>query len=334
MKNQKNCSKDDFRIDSRKLAEYLDRSDFGAVADDDYRQVFAPFSYFGGKRLNVEVVWKRFGASAPNYIEPFCGGAAIFFGRPPNPGGERRRELINDEYCQLINAYRTIKYGDPAEVAEVSAETYFEDDLIAWNRHLISNRFVLREAIRQNVRHYDLELGARWIWLNRGWIGGSACDPKVNVKNKMIRSHIAGWYENSAERLYQQLKKRLANTQIFNGGYSRAIKSATQTTKFKFSAVFLDPPYSTDYCSRSYAYQSTTVAWEAFEMALRLGADPRFRIAYCGYMSVFGKYFAAASWEAVPCRNMGGFGNQSASGRGRRNAKDEYIWFSPGCLKP
>lgn len=334
MKNQKNCSKDDFRIDSRKLAAYLDRPDFGAVADDDYRQVFVPFSYFGGKRLNVEPVWERFGSDVPNYIEPFCGGAAIFFGRPPNSGGGRRRELINDEYCQLINAYRTIKYGDPAAIAEISAEPYFEDDLIAWNRHLISNRFVLRKAIRKNVRYYDPELGARWIWLNRGWIGAGACDPGTNVDSKMIQAHIAAWYRNSAEELYRRLKTRLTDTQIFNGGYVRAIKSRTQTTKFKVTAIFIDPPYSTDYCSRSYDYQSTTVAWEAFEKALELGINPQFRIAYCGYMSIFGERFAAAGWEAVKCRTLGGFGNQGKPGRGRRNSRDEYIWFSPYCLKP
>ena len=38
----------------------------------------SPFPYFGGKRTVAADVWRRLGAPA-QYIEPFCGGAAVFF---------------------------------------------------------------------------------------------------------------------------------------------------------------------------------------------------------------------------------------------------------------
>lgn len=184
------------------------------------------------------------------------------------------------------------------------------------------------------MRYYDLELAGRWIWLTRGWIGAGACDAAINVKSKIPRSRIAGWYGNSPISHFRALKSRLAETQLSAGGYDRALVSFTQTENFGMTAVFFDPPYPPGFCSKTYAYQSQTVAWESFETALRLGDNPAFRVAYCGYKSIFGRHFATAGWEAVPCRNLGGFGNQAKDGRGRINRRDEFIWFSPFCLKP
>ena len=77
----------------RHLSDDLCRPDFEAADAADYRQIFAPFSYAGGKRLNVIPVWRRLGIDVANYTEAFMGGGAIFFGRPPNASGRRRREL-------------------------------------------------------------------------------------------------------------------------------------------------------------------------------------------------------------------------------------------------
>lgn len=317
----------------RRLLDYLNRPDFGAVTDNDYDQVFAPFSYAGGKRLNVMPVWSRFGVDVANYIEPFMGGGAIFFGRPPNTSGKRRRELINDECSLLINAYRAMKYAEPEDLAEICLEPYFESDLIGWNRELIRNRFILRGKILEDVRYFDPELAGRWVWVNRGWIGGGACDPNINVDAKMIRSWIAGWHNGSANEHFLKLKRRFSETQTFCGGYERAIDSFTQTGAFGTVAMLMDPPYSPDFCSKNYVHQLRTVAWEAFERALEMGKNPNYRIGYCGYKRVFGARFAAAGWEEVKCLTLGGFGNLAEGGRGRSNSRDEYIWFSPHCLK-
>lgn len=204
---------------------------------------------------------------------------------------------------------------------------------MAWDVALIKNRFVLRRSLQTDPKFFDLELGVRWIWQNRGWIGGGAGNPKANVRRKMVKARIASWKLGSAELLFAYLKDRLKDTQIFNHGYMRALSSKTQTTAFGITAVFMDPPYPTNFCSETYAFRSHTVAYEAFETALKLGRDPRFRIAYCGYGRIFGAIFAAEGWEQIPCVNSTGYSNQAANGRGRDNRKDEFIWFSPHCLK-
>ena len=192
----------------------------------------------------------------------------------------------------------------------------------------------LRCAIGKDPFYKDELLGSRWIWQNRGWIAGGACDPAITVNSKMPRSRIAGWYLNSATGLYKRLKGRLKNTQIYCGGFERAITSHTQTTAFRFTAIFMDPPYPKDFCNWPYPSQRSTAAWEAFDMAIKLGRDHRFRIAFCGYGRIFAALFEKEGWEMVRCLNQVGYSNQGKAGRGKDNRSDEFIWFSPGCLRP
>ena len=51
----------------------------------------APFPYFGGKALAAETVWRVFG-DVDNYVEPFCGSAAMLLSAPEG----KRVETIND----------------------------------------------------------------------------------------------------------------------------------------------------------------------------------------------------------------------------------------------
>ena len=44
-------------------------------------QLVAPFPWFGGKRTIASDVWKNFG-EVRNYVEPFCGSAAMLLGAP------------------------------------------------------------------------------------------------------------------------------------------------------------------------------------------------------------------------------------------------------------
>ncbi len=199
---------------------------------------------------------------------------------------------------------------------------------------MIENAERLRSAISKDPKYKDELLGSRWIWQNRGWIAGGACDPAITVNSKMPRSRIAGWHMNSATRLFETLKARLKNTQIYCGGFERAISSGTQTTHFLVTAIFIDPPYPAGFCSWPYPSQRNSAAWEAFEIAIKLGRDPSFRIAFCGYGRIFAALFEKEGWEMVRCLNQGGYSNQGTAGRGKDNRNDEYIWFSPGCLRP
>ncbi|MBK9528094.1 MAG: hypothetical protein IPO41_07170 [Acidobacteria bacterium] len=94
---------------------------------------------------------------------------------------------------------------------------------------MIENAERLRSAISKDPKYKDELLGSRWIWQNRGWIAGGACDPAITVNSKMP-SRIAGWHMNSATRLFETLKARLKKYPDLLRGFERAISSGTQTT--------------------------------------------------------------------------------------------------------
>ena len=73
----------------------------------------APFPYFGGKKAVALDIWRYFG-EVRNYVEPFCGSAAVFLVRPAPVVGS---ETLNDYSCALVNAWRAIQQK-PEELVE------------------------------------------------------------------------------------------------------------------------------------------------------------------------------------------------------------------------
>ena len=72
----------------------------------------APFPYFGGKSRACAQVWAAFG-EVKNYVEPFCGSAAMLLGAPEG----QRVETINDADGFVANFWRSVSKDDAA-VAE------------------------------------------------------------------------------------------------------------------------------------------------------------------------------------------------------------------------
>ena len=73
----------------------------------------APFPYMGGKSRVAADVWARFG-DVPNFVEPFCGSAAVLFKRPVEHEWWERIETVNDYDGMVANFWRVqiVKYAD------------------------------------------------------------------------------------------------------------------------------------------------------------------------------------------------------------------------------
>jgi len=86
------------------------------------RELKAPFQYYGGKNrlasIIVEMIPKHL-----MYVEPFAGGAAVFF-RKPNPDIERYHEVLNDHNEYLSTFYRVLRDDTDALVRAVSLTPY------------------------------------------------------------------------------------------------------------------------------------------------------------------------------------------------------------------
>jgi hypothetical protein len=127
------------------------------------------------------------------------------------------------------------------------------------------------------------------------------------------------------------LSDRLRRARVCCGDWQR-ILGPSPTSCIGVTAVFLDPPYSAG-AQRDpsiYNHDSLEVGADVARWALANGANPRLRIALCGYE---GEHKMPRAWICVPWKANGGYGNQS-HGTGRSNAGRERIWFSPHCLRP
>ena len=153
-----------------------------------------PFPYFGGKSKIAETVWTFLG-DAPNYIEPFCGSAAVLLGRPTKP----RTETINDIDGLLVNALRALQYN-PDETAYWADYPVTEIDYNARHAWLRDQRLMVTESLKNDPMYHDTKMAGWWIWGANLKIGGPWChdtnkeiphlgDPGTGV-NRMTLPHL------------------------------------------------------------------------------------------------------------------------------------------------
>lgn len=129
----------------------------------------APFPWFGGKSGAAELVWQAFGAVA-NYVEPFCGSAAMLLGAPDG----KRTCTINDADGHVANFWRAI-IADPEEVARLANWPVNEVDLFARHSWLVRQSAALLDKLHGDPDYYDAKIAAYWCWGACAWIGSGWC---------------------------------------------------------------------------------------------------------------------------------------------------------------
>lgn len=130
----------------------------------------APFPWFGGKRRVADVVWRAFGPSINNYVEPFAGSLAVLLARP---GGAGKIETVNDRDRYLANFWRAVS-ADPEAVARHADWPVNEADLHARHKWLV-NQPEFREAMHTDPDFFDVKIAGWWVWGLCCWIGGGWC---------------------------------------------------------------------------------------------------------------------------------------------------------------
>lgn len=313
----------------------------------------APFPWFGGKSKVADLVWSRFG-NVPNYVEPFAGSLAVLLGRPHEP----HTETVNDLDCLLVNFWRSVS-ADPESVADYADMPPNEAELSARHIWLIANKTAICERSQADVDYYDVRAAGYWVygicsWIGSGWCSGEGpwtSDGKRLVKlgdagrgvnrklphlgdagrgvNRQL-PHLGDAGMGGIYDWFDALRTRLRRVRVACGDWRR-VTGDSVTVKHGMTGIFLDPPYA-DTANRAnvYAHDSSSVAHEVRAWAVENGSNPKLRIALCGYE---GEHGMPDTWECVPWKARGGYGSQSADGRGRENCARERIWFSPACLK-
>jgi DNA adenine methylase len=298
----------------------------------------APFPWFGGKSSVAEAIWRRLG-SPKQYIEPFCGSAAILLAAP-SPAS---LEVIGDANCYIANFWRSLKL-QPDAVIEAQDYPVSHIDLFARHRWLTEPARVetLRDALLDPEWPGDAKIAGWWLWGQCCWIGSGWCDPARGQRGKGsaggdglgqiphtanagmgVQAVTLGKIPHASDAgrgaaaWLRELADRLARVRIVHGDWSRCLNHHYGDTE---TAVFLDPPYRA--FEKLYSDNGAPSTPVADDVAAWAREHAHLRVALCGHR---GDY-TMPGWSAMEWSR----GRLTYGGKNTTDA--ECIWFSPGCL--
>ena len=182
---------------------------------DQWRPLKSLLRYVGGKSKLAEQIVERI-PSHLAYVEPFAGGAWVFFRKRPS-----KVEILNDLDGELINFWRVIQ-NHPEE-------------FLHWCQKMLPAREMFEaERGRSAAGLTDIQGAARYYYLQRLAFGGG-----MSPLNFGISSVRPPAFHPAALRMtLLEIQKRLQRVLIENLEACNALKYDRASTFF-----YLDPPY-------------------------------------------------------------------------------------------
>lgn len=183
------------------------------------RSLRTPISYYGGKQKLASTILSCV-PEHTSYIEPFLGGAAIFFAKEPAD-----IEVLNDTNSELINFYRVCK-------------NRFHDlqNLVAATLH--SRRQHEDARLIYSAPHLHDEVRRAWaVWVLCAQSFSSKMDGPYGYDK--TRNTTTSKITNKREAFTEQLAVRLQNAQIECSDALYIIQSRDNDNAF----FYCDPPY-------------------------------------------------------------------------------------------
>lgn len=189
-----------------------------------------PITYYGGKQKLVPYILPRI-PQHTCYVEPFAGGAAIFFAKEPS-----EIEVLNDTNKELINFYRVIQ-NDFVSLEKEIRITLHSRDLHRKAMVINANPDMFSEVKRAwavwvlSSQSFCAQLDSNWGY-----------DKAENRTTKLIQA--------KKERFTEELAIRLQNVQIEATDALYVITS--RDTEHSF--FYCDPPYYNSDCGHYDGY--------------------------------------------------------------------------------
>ena len=303
----------------------------------------APFPYFGGKRTIAETVWRAFGRPK-QYIEPFCGSAAVLL----SAHEPASLEVIGDANGFIANFWRAV-VAQAEEVARWADYPVSHVDLGARHVWMMGERGRIGAQLADPHWPGDAEIAGWWLWGQCAWIGSGWCDwtgkvphvsnagmgiqatgqvPHVGNAGRGIQAtgkvpHVSdagrGAYDpwtssgRVAMRWLRELADRMERVRVVHGDWDRCLNNHYGA---ELTAIFLDPPYKT--YEKLYGVSDPVAA----ECEAWAKDNAGLRVALCGHR---GDYdlpgWTEHDWERGQLTYNGG-----------TTTAQECVWFSPACL--
>ena len=177
-----------------------------------------PLTYYGGKQQLAATILKLI-PEHKLYVEPFVGGAAIFFAKEPS-----ECEIINDTNGELINFYEVLKRDFSALQSEIEVSLH--------SRRLHHDA----EVIYANPHMFSRIKRAWAVWMLANCSYGSMLDGTFGYDRK---GKYSLRLKNKREAFGVECGARLQNTQIECCDALRIINSRDTQESF----FYCDPPY-------------------------------------------------------------------------------------------
>ncbi len=217
--------------------------------------------WMGGKRRLAKAIIPRFQPHR-TYVEPFCGGAAIFFLKEPS-----RVEVINDAHGELVNLYRIVKHHP--------------DELVRQFRWSLVSREEYLTQREVNPRHLtDVQRAARFFYLQKLAFGGK------------VHGQTFGTSATSPPRLnlmrieedLSQAHLRLSRTVIEHLDWAECVTRYDRPE----TLFYLDPPYwetagyGTDFGLEQYERMAELAREAKGQVVISVNDIPEMRRAFAG----------------------------------------------------
>lgn len=178
-----------------------------------------PITYYGGKQQLAARIINMF-PKHTTYVEPFCGGAAVFWRKQPS-----EVEIINDLNGELINFYRVLKSKYSA-LKKLVDETPF------------SRQCYKEASIVYNAPRLFDEVRRAWaLWMLS--VQGFAGQLDQSWGYDVSRAQVAKKVVNKKAQFTDELSHRLDHVQIECNNALRVI----QTRDTVNTLHYVDPPY-------------------------------------------------------------------------------------------
>lgn len=172
--------------------------------------------YIGGKRRIADQIVALL-PEHTTYVEPFCGGAEVFFHKQPS-----RVEVLNDLDGELVNFFRVIQRH--------------YDEFLRHLRFVVVSRSIFAQLKATDPRNLtDIERASRFLYLRKNSFAGLVRNPSYHINVVQPPSfNIAKLPE-----MIEAAHKRLARVQIEALDYKEVLRRYDRPS----TAFFCDPPY-------------------------------------------------------------------------------------------
>ena len=174
--------------------------------------------WMGGKRRLAKHIIPLF-PKHQCYVEPFCGGAAIFFMKP-----ESKYEVINDINTDIINLYRVTKYHI--------------DELYKQLKWMLTSREIFEWLkVTPPESMTDIQRATRFLYLQKTCFG--ALSHRNNPSFGTSTTSRARFNIFNFEQVLSDAHLRLSHVTIENMGWQEIIKRYDRP----HTLFYCDPPY-------------------------------------------------------------------------------------------